>query len=109
MVTVPLVLLAIPSVCAGWLIGSFLFGDYFGSAIHIAPEHTGLAQMAKYVPMGYIGDPNDIAHAMLYLASDESAFVTGTSLTALKLSPGGSISPFWEQQTVTSTAHSSCR
>ena len=31
------------------------------------------------------------------------------SLTALKPSPGGSISPFCEPPTVTSTPHSSCR
>ena len=35
----------------------------------------------------------------------DSAFV----LMALKPSPGGSISPFCEQPTVTSTPHSSCR
>ena len=28
--------------------------------------------MAKYIPMGYIGDVKDIAHAMLYLACDEA-------------------------------------
>ena len=32
-VTVPLVLLAIPSVASGWWIGTFVFGDYFGSSI----------------------------------------------------------------------------
>jgi hypothetical protein len=31
------------------------------------------------------------------------------SLTALKLMPGGSMSPFCEPETVTSTCHSSCR
>ena len=46
-VTVPLVLLAIPSVCAGWLIGPVLFGGYFGSSIEIAPSHAGLRQMAE--------------------------------------------------------------
>jgi NADH-quinone oxidoreductase subunit L len=46
-VTLPLIALAIPTVGAGWLIGSFLFGGYFGSAIYIAPEHEGLALMAK--------------------------------------------------------------
>jgi NADH-quinone oxidoreductase subunit L len=46
-VTVPLVLLAIPSVCAGWLIGPVLFGDYFGSSIVIAPSHSALSQMAR--------------------------------------------------------------
>ncbi len=46
-VTVPLVLLAIPSICAGWFIGPMLFGGYFGSAIQVAPAHDVLAQMGK--------------------------------------------------------------
>ena len=46
--TVPLVLLAIPSVCAGWVIGPVLFGDYFGSAIVVAPSHDVLAQMGEH-------------------------------------------------------------
>jgi len=46
-VWVPLVLLAIPSVCAGWLIGSFVYGNYFGSAIMVNPAHTAMATMAQ--------------------------------------------------------------
>ena len=46
-VTLPLVLLAIPSICAGWLLGTVVFGDYFGSAIYFAPEHDGLAKLAE--------------------------------------------------------------
>ena len=45
-VTVPLVLLAIPSICAGWLIGPVLFGDYFGGSIAIAPSHPAFREMA---------------------------------------------------------------
>ncbi|OGA16832.1 MAG: NADH-quinone oxidoreductase subunit L [Betaproteobacteria bacterium RIFCSPLOWO2_02_FULL_66_14] len=43
-VTVPLVLLAIPSVGAGWLIGEVVFGGYFGSSIvqKFAGEYHGL-------------------------------------------------------------------
>ena len=43
---VPLILLAIPSVCAGWLIGRVLFGDYFGDAIVVGPSTT-CRRMAK--------------------------------------------------------------
>lgn len=45
-VTIPLVLLAIPSVAAGWWIGSVVFGDYFGASIVVRPEHGNVAQMA---------------------------------------------------------------
>ena len=46
-VTVPLILLAIPSICAGWMIYTVLFGGYFGGAIFVAPEHDVLAHMAE--------------------------------------------------------------
>src|SRR5581483_11429459 len=35
--------------------------------------------IAKH-PIGHLGEPIDIAQGMLYLASDESKFVTGTQL-----------------------------
>ena len=44
-VTLPLVLLAIPSVGAGWIIGHFVFGDYFGNAISVLPEHPAIATL----------------------------------------------------------------
>jgi len=42
-VTFPLVLLAIPSVAAGWLIGSVLFGDYFAGVLpKMEEEYHGI-------------------------------------------------------------------
>jgi len=35
-----------------------------------------LARFAKRVPLGRIGQPEDIAQAALYLASDEASHVT---------------------------------
>jgi 3-oxoacyl-[acyl-carrier protein] reductase len=32
------------------------------------------------VPMGFAGDPVDIAHGVMYLASDEARYVTGANL-----------------------------
>ena len=46
-VTLPLIALAIPSICAGWVIGPVLFGGYFGSAIAVAPGHDVLAEIGK--------------------------------------------------------------
>ena len=43
-------------------------------------EKEGLAKLARQVPLGRVGEPDDIAYAVLYLASDESKFVTGAEL-----------------------------
>jgi len=40
------------------------------------------AKLGRQVPLGHIGEPDDIAYAVLYLASDESKFVTGAELKA---------------------------
>jgi NAD(P)-dependent dehydrogenase (short-subunit alcohol dehydrogenase family) len=37
-------------------------------------------RMAKSVPIGRIGQPDDVGHLCVYLASDESAFLTGQTL-----------------------------
>jgi NAD(P)-dependent dehydrogenase (short-subunit alcohol dehydrogenase family) len=38
------------------------------------------AKLGRQAPLGHIGQPDDIANAVLYLASDESKFVTGAEL-----------------------------
>jgi 3-oxoacyl-[acyl-carrier protein] reductase len=45
-----------------------------------------LAPMAKYAPLRRVGETNDIAYCVLYLASDASSFVTGQLL-----SPNGGV------------------
>jgi NAD(P)-dependent dehydrogenase (short-subunit alcohol dehydrogenase family) len=39
-----------------------------------------IARMVSTIPMGRIGEPDEVAKAALYLASDDSSFVTGTEL-----------------------------
>ncbi|CAG2119798.1 unnamed protein product [Medioppia subpectinata] len=56
----------------------------FATAMGLSQEMSdklmdGYRQM---VPVGRSGSPNDIAYAILYLASDHAAFVTGTNLIA---------------------------
>ncbi len=36
--------------------------------------------LASLHPLGHIGEPNDSAYGVLYLASDESKFVAGSKL-----------------------------
>ncbi|MED5367984.1 MAG: SDR family oxidoreductase, partial [Pseudomonadota bacterium] len=37
-------------------------------------------KLIRQIPLGRIGEVNDVAYAVLYLASDESKFVTGSEL-----------------------------
>ena len=40
----------------------------------------GRRQYEALQPLGHIGEPDDVAWGVLYLASDESKFVTGSEL-----------------------------
>jgi NAD(P)-dependent dehydrogenase (short-subunit alcohol dehydrogenase family) len=37
-------------------------------------------KLAKQVPLGVVGEPDDVAYAVLFLASDESKFITGAEI-----------------------------
>jgi 3(or 17)beta-hydroxysteroid dehydrogenase len=41
---------------------------------------AGRARLARMIPLGQIGEPNDVAYAVVYLASDESKLMTGSEL-----------------------------
>ncbi|MGP5202622.1 SDR family oxidoreductase [Psychrobacter aquimaris] len=44
-------------------------------------REDAIKAISKDIPLGYMGDVMDVAYAALYLASDESKYVTGTELT----------------------------
>ncbi|BCM69901.1 putative 3-oxoacyl-ACP reductaseketoreductase [Streptomyces sp. EAS-AB2608] len=54
-----------------------------------AQAHTEAA-MTRLAPLGRVGEPDDVAHAVLYLASDASAFTTGQILR-----PNGGVAMPW--------------
>ena len=45
-----------------------------------AGRDAAVAKLERQIPLGRIGKPEEIAYAVLYLASDEPAFTTGTEL-----------------------------
>ncbi len=46
----------------------------------LTSDPEGGKEMVKWQPMGHFGKPDDVAYGVLYLASDESRFVTGSEL-----------------------------
>jgi 3-oxoacyl-[acyl-carrier protein] reductase len=49
----------------------------------------GEDNITRYIPAGRMGKPEDVAHAMLYLASDQAAYVTGETIVV----DGGALLP----------------
>jgi 3-oxoacyl-[acyl-carrier protein] reductase len=45
--------------------------------------------MAASIPLGELGTPRDVANAVLFLASDEARYVTGTTIVV----DGGQLLP----------------
>ena len=43
-------------------------------------EEKAVQKLARQIPINRSGDPEDVAYAILYLASDESKFMTGTEI-----------------------------
>ena len=41
---------------------------------------VALQKLGRQIPLGRVGQPDDVAYAVLYLASDESKFVTGSEI-----------------------------
>jgi 3-oxoacyl-[acyl-carrier protein] reductase len=64
------------SVRSGWLDGG-KFADGIGG--QVTPEAK--AAIAKSVPLGYLGDPSDVANACVFLASREARYITGEALS----------------------------
>lgn len=64
------------SVCPGFLDTKMVTG-FLGAQKD--PE-TARRELEQLHPLGHLGEPLDAAYAVLYLASDESKFATGTEL-----------------------------
>ncbi|MEU2071964.1 SDR family NAD(P)-dependent oxidoreductase [Streptomyces anulatus] len=55
-----------------------------------ADRHRTETTMARISPLGRVGEPEDVAHTVLHLASDASAFMTGQILR-----PNGGVAMPW--------------
>jgi NAD(P)-dependent dehydrogenase (short-subunit alcohol dehydrogenase family) len=59
---------------------TFIDTPMLKSLIGDRDEEATLAKLRRQVPLGRLGEPRDVADAVIYLASDESGFMTGSEL-----------------------------
>ncbi|MGE5376986.1 MAG: SDR family NAD(P)-dependent oxidoreductase [Bacteroidota bacterium] len=65
------------AVCPGdTLVDRWLEKGYFESSDPVTMEQA-IREASDYIPMGRFGKPEEIAKAVLFLASDDSSFMTG--------------------------------
>ena len=58
-----------------------IWSNYYDKMMQQVPDPVAFKQGLKdRAPMGRIGEPKDIANAILFLASDESSFATGSMM-----------------------------
>ena len=69
-----------PDVRSNSIHPTFIDTPILGSPARHAWQGGGGAKLARQVPLGRIGKPEDVASAALYLLSDESRFVTGSEI-----------------------------
>jgi acetoacetyl-CoA reductase len=56
---------------------------YIGTEMLRAVPHEVLDnKIIPQIPVGRLGEPEEIARCVLFLASDDSGFITGSTLTA---------------------------
>ena len=54
---------------------------YIGTEmVRAVPEEVLKAKILPLIPLGRLGEPEEVAYGVLYLASDESSFMTGAEL-----------------------------
>jgi 3-oxoacyl-[acyl-carrier protein] reductase len=64
-------------------------GNILTEGVQAGRSPEFIRAMEGSVPLGRLGTPRDVAHAVLFLASDEAAYITGTTIIV----DGGQILP----------------
>ncbi|MFP6730293.1 MAG: SDR family oxidoreductase, partial [Alphaproteobacteria bacterium] len=49
--------------------------------VRAVPEEVLNAKILPYIPVGRLGEPEEVARCVVFLAADEAGFITGSTLT----------------------------
>ena len=73
--------LALESARAGITVNAICPGYIHTEMLDAVPPDVMAKSILPLIPVGRLGDPRDIARAVLFLAADEAGFITGSTLS----------------------------
>jgi acetoacetyl-CoA reductase len=67
---------------AGITVNAICPGYIATEMVKAVPQDVLEKSILPYIPVGRLGEPNEIARCVVFLASDDAGFITGSTLTA---------------------------
>ena len=74
--------LALESARAGITVNAICPGYIATEMVKAVPKDVMEKSILPYIPIGRLGEPEEVARCVVFLASDDASFITGSTLTA---------------------------
>jgi acetoacetyl-CoA reductase len=74
--------LALESARAGITVNAICPGYIATEMVKAVPKDVMDKNILPYIPIGRLGEPEEVARCVVFLASDDASFITGSTLTA---------------------------
>src|SRR5712671_3843285 len=74
--------LALESARAGVTVNAICPGYIATEMVKAVPKDVMEKSILPYIPIGRLGEPEEVARCVVFLASDDASFITGSTLTA---------------------------
>ena len=73
--------LALENAVKGITVNAIAPGYIATEMVRAVPEEVLKAKILPYMPVGRLGEPDEVARSVVFLAADEAGFITGATLT----------------------------
>ena len=74
--------LALETAAKGITVNCIAPGYVATEMVRAVPEEVLKSRILPYIPVGRLGEPEEVARCVVFLAADEAGFITGSTLTA---------------------------